>query len=69
MVEAGQKRLKRAQLSHVKLLLGDMQAAPIGDESADFVLSQQSLQYATDPPSSAFARRRGSCDQAVAFWW
>jgi ubiquinone/menaquinone biosynthesis C-methylase UbiE len=49
MVHAGQKRLKKAQLTHVKLLLGDMQAAPVPDESADFVLSQQSLQYAPDP--------------------
>jgi ArsR family transcriptional regulator len=50
MVEAGQKRLRKAQLSHVKLVLGDMQASPLADESADFVISQQSLQYATDPP-------------------
>jgi ArsR family transcriptional regulator len=50
MVQAGQKRLKKAQLGHVKLVLGDMHQPPIGDESANFVLSQQSLQYASDPP-------------------
>jgi ArsR family transcriptional regulator len=47
MVQAGQKRLKR--FSHVRLLRGDMHAPPIDDESADFVLLQQSLQYASDP--------------------
>jgi ArsR family transcriptional regulator len=50
MVNAGQKRLKKAQLTHVKLVLGDMHAPPLPDASADFVLSQQSLQYADDPP-------------------
>ena len=50
MVQAGQRRLKKAQLSHVRLLLGDMHAPPLDDESCDFVLLQQSLQYAADPP-------------------
>lgn len=50
MVDAGQRRLKKAQLPHVKLVLGDMHVPPLADESADFVLSQQSLQYAADPP-------------------
>jgi ubiquinone/menaquinone biosynthesis C-methylase UbiE len=49
MVEAGQERLKRAQLSHVKLVRGDMHEVPLADESVDFVLMQQSLQYAADP--------------------
>jgi ubiquinone/menaquinone biosynthesis C-methylase UbiE len=50
MVDAGQRRLKKAQLPHVKLVLGDMHEPPLAGESADFVLSQQSLQYAADPP-------------------
>jgi ubiquinone/menaquinone biosynthesis C-methylase UbiE len=50
MVQAGQKRLKRAQLPHVRLVLGDMHAPPVPDRSCDFVLLQQSLQYAADPP-------------------
>lgn len=49
MVEAGQERLKRAQLSHVKLVRGDMHQAPLADASVDFVLMQQSLQYAAEP--------------------
>ena len=48
--KTGQRRLKKAQLAHVKVVLGDMHAAPVAAESADFVLSQQSLQYAADPP-------------------
>jgi len=49
MVEAGRERLKRAQLPHVKLVRGDMHALPLDDASVDFVLMQQSLQYAEDP--------------------
>jgi ArsR family transcriptional regulator len=49
MIEAGQKRLARARLPHVKLVQGDMHAPPVESASADFVLLQQSLQYAADP--------------------
>jgi ArsR family transcriptional regulator len=49
MVEAGRDRLKRAQLGHVELVLGDMHAPPLEDEAFDFVLLQQSLQYAERP--------------------
>ena len=49
MVDEGQKRLRRAHLKHVRLIAGDMHAVPLADESVDFVLSQQSLQYADDP--------------------
>jgi ArsR family transcriptional regulator len=49
MVEAGRERLKRAHLSHVTLVRGDMHAPPLPDESFDFVLLQQSLQYAEQP--------------------
>jgi ArsR family transcriptional regulator len=49
MVEAGRRRLKRAQLPHVELRQGDMHAPPLEDASFDFVLLQQSLQYAEDP--------------------
>jgi ArsR family transcriptional regulator len=49
MVEAGQERLKRGQLSHVELIRGDMHQTPLPSASWDFVLVQQSLQYAADP--------------------
>jgi ArsR family transcriptional regulator len=49
MIEAGRDRLKRAHLSHVSLVLGDMHAPPLAGESFDFVLLQQSLQYAQKP--------------------
>jgi ArsR family transcriptional regulator len=49
MVEAGRERLRRAQLSHVKLEQGDMHHVPLADATVDFVLLQQSLQYAEDP--------------------
>jgi ArsR family transcriptional regulator len=49
MVEAGKKRLARAQLHHVRLIEGDMHAPPLPPASFDFVLLQQSLQYAERP--------------------
>jgi ArsR family transcriptional regulator len=51
MVEAGQKRLARAQLgpNKVKLVEGDMHDPPLESGAFDFVLLSQSLQYASDP--------------------
>lgn len=49
MVDAGRKRLQRAQLHHVRLVEGDMHAPPLPSGAFDFVLLQQSLQYAEHP--------------------
>jgi ArsR family transcriptional regulator len=49
MVAAGKRRLKRANVAHVELLQGDMHKPPLPSASFDFVLLQQSLQYADDP--------------------
>lgn len=49
MVEAGRQRLGRAGLSHVELVRGDMHHVPLAPRSVDFVLVQQSLQYAELP--------------------
>jgi ArsR family transcriptional regulator len=49
MVEAGRRRLRRAQLAHVELVRGDMHKTALPDESRDFVLLSQSLQYASEP--------------------
>jgi ArsR family transcriptional regulator len=49
MIEAGQERLRRANLHHVTLKQGDMHEPPLASSSFDFVLLQQSLQYAERP--------------------
>lgn len=49
MIEAGRDRLKRAQLGHVELIQGDMHSVPLESDAFDFVLLQQSLQYAERP--------------------
>jgi len=49
MIEAGKERLRRAELAKVELLHGDMHDPPLTDASFDFVLLQQSLQYAERP--------------------
>lgn len=47
MVEAGRERLQRVR--NVRLLRGDMHRVPLASSSFDFVLLQQSLQYAAEP--------------------
>jgi ubiquinone/menaquinone biosynthesis C-methylase UbiE len=49
MIEAGRDRLKRSQLTQVELIQGDMHAPPLPSDAFDFVLLQQSLQYAERP--------------------
>jgi ArsR family transcriptional regulator len=49
MIEAGRQRLAKAHLDRVELVLGDMHALPLDEASVDFVLMQQSLQYAERP--------------------
>src|SRR5438552_2485695 len=51
MVEAGRHRLKKPghALAPIELLRADMHAVPVADGTFDFVLLQQSLQYADDP--------------------
>jgi ArsR family transcriptional regulator len=49
MVEAGLARVRRARLTGVRVVRGDMHELPLRSACADLVLLQQSLQYAAEP--------------------